>query len=344
MPVSLNIIEGAYLHDLLDQPEALRRAASGLTKTSSAETIACLLRQADRVVLTGMGSSLYALYPLYLRLLDLGILVHLTETAELIHYQRALLTAGTVLAVSQSGRSAEIVRLAEELPSSSRLLAITNDEESPLARRANLVLPLNAGPEVTVSCKTYLASLLVLEWISRSLSGESSVGEQLTEAAATVERYLCEWRKHVDFFASQSEGIEKLFLVGRGPSLAAAETGGLILKESTRFAAEGMSSAAFRHGPVEAAGPGTMVLVFQGEDGAALLSDRLARDIKLAGGRALLVGEAGIGSARLAATNGSCPLTIREILPVQMLSLALAAKQGSEAGRFEHATKITSLE
>ena len=42
-----------------------------------------------------------------------------------------------------------------------------------------------------------------------------------------------------------------LFLVGRGASLASVATGALIIKESDHFHAEGMSSAAFRHGPFE---------------------------------------------------------------------------------------------
>jgi glucosamine--fructose-6-phosphate aminotransferase (isomerizing) len=33
-----------------------------------------------------------------------------------------------------------------------------------------------------------------------------------------------------------------------------------------------------------------------------------------------------------------------EILPVQMLTLALAARDGREAGRFERASKVTTAE
>jgi hypothetical protein len=35
---------------------------------------------------------------------------------------------------------------------------------------------------------------------------------------------------------------------------------------------------------------------------------------------------------------------IVEILPAQMLSLAIAARNGREAGRFERATKVTAAE
>jgi glucosamine--fructose-6-phosphate aminotransferase (isomerizing) len=35
---------------------------------------------------------------------------------------------------------------------------------------------------------------------------------------------------------------------------------------------------------------------------------------------------------------------LMEILPVEMMTLALAAAKGREPGRFEHATKITETE
>ena len=72
MQVSVNIIEGAYLRDLLDPPEALRRTYQGLDGDRGMLQAANSLRSSGRIVLTGMGSSLYALYPLYLKLLDAG--------------------------------------------------------------------------------------------------------------------------------------------------------------------------------------------------------------------------------------------------------------------------------
>ncbi len=346
MQVSVNIIEGAYLRDLLDQPEALQRTYQGLDGNRRMLQAADTLRRSNRIILTGMGSSFYALYPLYLRLLDAGIFVHLVESAELIHYQPKLLaSADAILAVSQSGRSAEIVRLLHQRPAGVPLIALTNDSESPLALTSDLALLLGAGPEVSVSCKTYLASLLAIDWLGRLVSQEDSttISSQLAKTASAVEDYFSDWREHVEWMVSETEGIRKIFLAGRGSSLAAAETGGLILKESTRFPAEGMSSAAFRHGPLEAAGPGTMVMVFEGDQRTASLNASLVREVKLAGARSILVGPGGGGPTLLRVGDG-CPLPILEILPVQMLTLALAARQGCEAGRFERATKVTATE
>ena len=60
------------------------------------------------------------------------------------------------------------------------------------------------------------------------------------------------------------DGLSSVFVTGRGDSQATADTGGLILKESTRQHAEGMSAAAFRHGPLEMAGKNVLVLIIEG--------------------------------------------------------------------------------
>jgi len=138
--------------------------------------------------------------------------------------------------------------------------------------------------------------------------------------------------------------VKQIFVTGRGPSVTTALTGGLILKESTRSSAEGMSCAAFRHGPFEMLGAQVFVLVLAGDARSRFLNQRLAQDIELAGGRSAVVDvDADLAAFRIP----QVPDVIRpvvEILPVQMISLALAARSGREAGRFELASKITSVE
>ena len=140
------------------------------------------------------------------------------------------------------------------------------------------------------------------------------------------------------------KGTRHLFLVGRGSSLAAVGTGALIVKESDHFHAEGMSSAAFRHGPFEMLSDETFVLVFAGEHKTRELNQRLFEDVRGEQGRAELVGE---GAAFPSCALPSAPQSIHpilEILPVQMVILALAAQVGREPGRFELASKVTTKE
>ena len=103
--------------------------------------------------------------------------------------------------ISQSGQSPDIVAAIDAARRAGALaLAVTNDETSPLARVADLVLPLRVGPERSIAAtKTFTAELLAL-WLlvgaiarrrpgRRAATGPSRWPNRLTEAervAATV--------------------------------------------------------------------------------------------------------------------------------------------------------------
>jgi glutamine---fructose-6-phosphate transaminase (isomerizing) len=343
------VIEGGYFRDIFDQPRAVEATVERLEPSPAlaafgADIEAGRFRQ---VLLTGMGSSYHAFHPLFLRLIERGVPVAMVETSELIHYQRNLLAPGTLLVVlSQSGRSAEIVRLVELNARRAMLVGVTNDAASPLALQSDAAVVTCAGTEFTVSSKTYLASLIALEWLGEQLTGGSleRTRAELAAAPDAVAQYLSAWKQHVSEACESFAGVKDIFLAGRGPSLAAVGTGGLIVKESTHRHSEGMSAAAFRHGPFEMVSASVFLMVFEGEPRTAELNRRLAADVIAAGGKAAVVGEsASPGVFRLPAAPARLR-PILEILPVEMTTLALAALDGREAGAFGLATKITATE
>ncbi len=336
------VIEGPYLADLLYQPQALSETVSGLQLLPELKPDSF-----DRIVLTGMGGSLHALHPLNIRLIEQGYTSLMAETSELLYSLRGLLDRRMLLVVvSQSGRSAETIRLLDELPKEARVVGITNTPGSPLALRANTTVLTRAGDEFSVSSKTVVASLAALDWVGDCLCRKDLVQtrRELEQAAPAAAGYLARWKEHVAELAGLLEGIRDIFFVGRGASLAAVGVGGLILKESAHIHAEGMSAAAYRHGPFEMVNPETFVLAFEGDEATAPLNRRLIGDVLRAGGRAAL---AGPGADREAFRLPAVPAPIRpvmEMLPVEMISLAVAALSGREAGRFERITKVTSEE
>ena len=346
----MTIIPGPYLDDIRAQPDVLRVGCAALSTRAPLPDFAAALRDGRfrRVVLTGMGSSFHALYPLHLRLIDAGVVSHWVETSELLIGYGPLKSRDTLLvAVSQSGESAEIVSLVRQSGDVGHLIGVTNQPSSTLGAAANTLFPLHAGKEATVSCKTYVATLAVLHWLGAALvGGDGSVAvEQLGRIEAPMRAYLAGLHGHVAAMGERLAEIRATFVTGRGVSLATAGTGGLILKESTRQPAEGMSGAAFRHGPFEMLGPHIFVLVLAGEPAVVPLHRRLVADIARHGGVARLVAAQDdlAGEFRLPSVPGML-LPLVEILPVQMLSLALAARDGREAGRFEHASKVTRIE
>ncbi len=341
----------SYVQDILHQPEALKDTLRAFSTwdINPLRKLGKRLRDRDLdgVVLTGMGSSFHALHPLFLALVRAGVHAQSIETSELIHHASGLLSRDRlVVAVSQSGRSAEILALLEQVSGCVPLLAVTNSSDSPLAAGSDALLVTRAGGEFSVSCKTYVTSLVALELLGKLLTGEDP-GALLSEMESlpeSVGSYLSRLDPYVRTFQKLLEGVHTFLLVGRGPSLAAVWTGGLIIKEAAHFPAEGLSAAAFRHGPMELISLETFVLVYEGLEPTKRLNRDLAADIEKAGGRCVLVTSDEVEGLFHLPHAPADLLPVLEILPAQMASLALARRRGHIPGMFSQVTKVTAVE
>jgi len=346
---TFQIIEGGYLRDILDQPHALAASLKQLEISPELATLAAPLRSGKirRVLLTGMGASFHALHPLFLRLNTCAYTALAVETSELIHSLQSWFEPQTlVIAVSQSGQSAEVVRLIEENRGRAAIIAVTNVADSPLAHRANALILTKAGEESSVSCKTYLTVLMALHLLGAFLCGcdVSRTREELAQIIPAADSYLRGWRDHVFAMAKELEQIRHIFLLARGSSLAAAGEGALIIKESVRLYAEAMSGAAFRHGPLEMVSGETFAVLFAGAEATRGLQAKLREAIHDAGGKTAWISQdIGPGPWNVPFTPASVS-PVLEILPVQMMTLAMAANAGIEAGRFGRIPKITTTE
>ncbi|MBS1804068.1 MAG: SIS domain-containing protein [Acidobacteria bacterium] len=345
---SNDVIQGRYFTDLMNQPEALRATWDSLQAADVFSKIGreCGRERFERIVLTGMGGSFFGLHPMSMEVAASGWTPMMVETSELIHYYPELLTPSTlVVAISQSGKSAETIRLLEMNARRAKVIGVTNWADSPLAREADFAVMTAAGDEYTVSCKTYVTAQMALRVLAALLSGADAEA-RLREAETTPEafrEYLGRWKEHVDELTGLLRGVRDVFLVGRGGSLAAAQTGALTIKESTHVHAEGMSSAALRHGPFEMLKEGIFVGVFAGGAKTRELNERMVKDVSGTPARAVLFADDAQGVCRLPQIPDSAR-PIVEVLPVQMMTLALAALAGREAGKFERATKVTAVE
>jgi glucosamine--fructose-6-phosphate aminotransferase (isomerizing) len=91
-------------------------------------------------------------------------------------------------------------------------------------------------------------------------------------------------------------------------------------------------------------GPGVFVLVFAGDPKTAALNENLVRDVCSSGARAALIGpQTDVDAFRIPFTAAAIHPVV-EMLPVQLVSLALAALAGHEPGRFSLLTKVATIE
>jgi glucosamine--fructose-6-phosphate aminotransferase (isomerizing) len=167
-----------------------------------------------------------------------------------------------VVGISQSGQSPDIVAvLAEGQRQGVPTLAITNDAESPLAAKADWVIPLHAGEERSVAAtKTYTAQLAALALLSCALAEDPGRLEHLRRIPLVLERVLS-YEEQVAAAVQRYRYMETCVVLGRGYNYATAFEIALKLKELNYLEAEPYSSADFMHGPIAVVGSGFPTLV-----------------------------------------------------------------------------------
>jgi glucosamine--fructose-6-phosphate aminotransferase (isomerizing) len=337
-----------YIQDTLSQPATLRSALKNYS-TSALQNIN--LEDYDRIILSGMGSSYYAAYPALIELSKRPRPAQLVNAAELLHSLHGIIGTRSLLWLnSQSGRSAELVHLLEQIKPAppAMLLTFVNDLSSPLGQRGDLSVPIHAGEEATVSTKTYTNMLAANLLAAVQLSG-GDVENALREMHATadeMEAYLVNWEVRVQQLDSMLGEFDELYILGRGSSMSAVWNGSLNNKEAAKCSFEGMHAADFRHGPLEVVEPGFVAIVFAGSPQTSALNRELARHILSYGGKIIWVDSVAdpeIPTMLLPDTNEfTRPLV--EILPMQILTLVMANRKGLEAGQFRHVSKVTNRE
>ncbi len=197
--MALRIVEGPYWRDILDQPRALERHAPRLESTRRARRrrapparrrAAPRRAHRDGLVAPRPRPAAPAARRRGPRPAHGGVF-----GASPLPAARCSPTGTLLVLVSQSGRSAEILRLLEAVRGQGVVtLGLTNTAESPLAREATAVVLTHAGEEATVSCKTYLATQMALAWLGEVLAGgdreaaRAALGETIPRRAGVPRR------------------------------------------------------------------------------------------------------------------------------------------------------------
>jgi glucosamine--fructose-6-phosphate aminotransferase (isomerizing) len=287
---------------------------------------------------------------------EAGIPAVMVDAAELLHFRRRILRSGTVLiAVSQSGESAEVVRLMNGgWPGAPPLVAsVTNGMENSLARAAALPFDTGAGTEVGPSTITFATALVVLSALAGVLAGEAPdqaaarAAAEAERAAAAVERLLDQGDQLADRMAAWIGTRPMLALLGRGTARATAEMAALLLKEAARLPAESLESGQFRHGPLELAGPDLAVAIVATEPVTRELDRRLAEDLTAAGAAVLMIEPGDGGSPVPSVATGEVEASLGPavaMVPLQLLSWRLAVQRGRNPSSLTLATKVTTRE
>lgn len=246
-----------------------------------------------------------------------------------------------VLAISQSGRSPDLLAAADRAADRGALLvAMVNDEESPLAGRADIMVPLSAGPELSVAAtKSFIASLSAI----LHLLADWTDAEEIKDAVAALPGKLAEaWSLDWSPAVAQLISAQSMYVVGRGHALGPAQEAALKLKETCGIQAEAFSAAEVRHGPMAVVRSGFPVLLMGQKDESLDSVSALASEFGKRGASVLSAGVPNAPGISLPIIEAD-PLTapILQIASFYRMANSLAFARGQDPDRPLHLTKVT---
>ncbi len=340
-----------FLREIREQPAALGRLlAHDPTYAEVAATMRA--RGLTTVRMIGHGSSDNAAsYGVYAFGLLPGWTALRDSISLAVYYGAELdLTGACVLALSQSGRTPDVVDyVGRARARGAYTVALTNDPDSVLAEASDAVLPLAAGDEQAVAAtKTYTNQLAAIALLAGHAAGQGeTVADGIRQTAALLDRLIPALEPRLAELAVSLAFVGRMFVIGRGPEFATAREISLKLLETCRVAAEPLTATDLAHGPVAALDGLFPVWVIAAADESLPAVLEAARRAREAGATLIASGTAAgaVEGAAYAVPIPAPPMPILapllSVAPGQLLAWALAQAKGLDPDRPAGLSKVT---
>ncbi len=235
-----------------------------------------------------------------------------------------------VVVVSQSGTSPETLAAAlRARAAGATVLAVTAAAGSPLAEAGQLVLHTPSGPEAGAATKSELAALAALAALAGVLPCDAAVAARLR---ASLEAVVADPAAVVPAGLALGRAAHA-WAVGFGSAAGFARAATLLLHEKALLVTVPGTPSEFRHGPIEAVGPGDAVLLVETDPpdpGRAAYLALLAGELTELGVPLIAIGRAPLPAGRLT-------------VPVPKLPLADRARGAERAGGADAALLLHTL-
>ncbi|HCC19718.1 MAG TPA: glutamine--fructose-6-phosphate aminotransferase, partial [Verrucomicrobiales bacterium] len=188
-----------------------------------------------------------------------GLPAEVEQAAEFRYRNPIVGSRDMVLAISQSGETADtLAAVREAVDKGSLVAALVNVVGSTIARETGRGIYLHAGPEISVaSTKAFTSQVSVLLMIALKLARANRLSrEQGIQIATEIERLpelvqaVLNTNDQIAEIAKHYADYDNAFYIGRGYMFPVALEGALKLKEISYIHAEGYHSAELKHGPI----------------------------------------------------------------------------------------------
>ncbi len=262
--------------------------------------------------------------------------VNFVVSSEFPNYQHFLTDRTLVIAISQSGETADVLEaISAAKGKGSSIISLVNVMGSSIERESDHSLLTKAGPEKAVaSTKATTAQLALVTLLAYASAGKLEEGKRLlAETAARVNDMLNpRYEDRIRKLAEKIKDNENIYIIGRSLNYPMALEAAIKIQEVSYIHAEGFAGGELKHGPIALIGKGTpcIALVANDEVKDDVISN--AMEIRSRGG--YIIGVAPENNEvfdywiKVPDVGNASPIV--NIIPVQMLAYHLAVLRGCD--------------
>ena len=196
--------------------------------------------------------------------------VNFIQASEFENYKHFLVPETLVIAVSQSGETADVLdalKIAKQ--KNSKIISIVNVSESPVDRISDYTFLIKAGPEKAVaSTKATTSQIAVIILLAYACAGKLREGSRLLiDIAGKVNDMLNpRYNEHIKKLAEKIYQKENIFIIGRALNYPIALESAIKIMEVSYVHAQGFAGGELKHGPIALIEKNTPVIVLVAND------------------------------------------------------------------------------
>ncbi|MBT9370047.1 glutamine--fructose-6-phosphate transaminase (isomerizing) [Rhizobium sp. CSW-27] len=267
------------------------------------------------------------------------------------------------LFISQSGETADTLASLRYCRQEGLTIgAVVNVRESTIAREADAVFPILAGPEIGVaSTKAFTCQLAVLAALSIQAgrargtlaeAEERAMVRHLIEMPRIMSRVLNLIEPQVERLSRELSRFKDVLYLGRGTSFPLALEGALKLKEISYIHAEGYAAGELKHGPIALIDENMPVIVIAPHDRFFEKTVSNMQEVAARGGRIIFItDEKGAAASKLPTMATIVLPNVDEViapmiyaLPIQLLAYHTAVFMGTDVDQPRNLAKSVTVE
>jgi len=314
----------------------------------------------ERLSLVACGTAYYACMVAKYWLETIARLPVEVDVASEFRYREPPVSPGTLaLFVSQSGETADTLAALRYMVGKADVIAgLVNVPESSIARESDVVLPIYAGPEISVaSTKAFTCQLTVLLMLAlkaaqdRGLPLPEGMPADLRALPGLIHQSLAS-EAQIATVSRDLAGARDIIFLGRGQLYPLALEGALKLKELSYIHAEGYASGELKHGPIALIDDSVPVIVMAPRDALFEKTISNMQEVMARGGRVVLVTDA--DGAREASDGTAEVITMPQVpdalapilyaIPAQQIAYFTAIAKGTDVDQPRNLAKSVTVE